>query len=251
MATADRVLSILGLFSIDRPEWTVEEIISELSLSGSTAYKYVRSLVSAGLLVSTKGSRYTIGPAVIELDRLTRRFDPLIHAAGPALRALTNDIPAPSIGLLCRLYRLTVICVDQVSERAPSVATSYERGRPMPLERGSASKIILANLPSRPLRRFYDAEQDRVMAAGLGHDWASFKDAMRAIRRAGLAVTRGELDQGVMGISAPVFGADGVVMGSIGLVLQDIEFASDQARLDAAQEAVWRAGKTVTATLRA
>lgn len=246
MATADKVLSILGLFTIERPEWTVEEITTTLGLSGSTAYQYVRSLVDAGLLVSRRGGRYTIGPAVIELDRLMRRFDPLIHEAQAPLRAMVDALDGDAVGLLCRIYRLRVMCVDQFVRRADSVPISYERGRPMPLARGAASKAILANLPTRILRRFYDGDPDAVAQVGLGEDWDTFALRMRRLRRAGVVVTSGELDAGMMGISAPVFDADKTVLGSIGLVVPAAGMQNDPARLEAATHVVIEAGAAVT-----
>jgi len=38
---------------------------------------------------------------------------------------------------------------------------------------------------------------------------------MSAIRRAGFAMSYGELDDGLAGVAAPIFGIDGVVIGSI------------------------------------
>ena len=249
MATADKVLSILGLFTIDQPEWTVDAVASTLGLSGSTAYQYVRSLVDAGLLVSRKGGRYTIGPAVIELDRLMRRFDPLIHEAQAPLRDLVAAIDGDAIGLLCRIYRLRVMCVDQFGKDGSSVATSYERGRPMPLARGAASKVILANLGVRPLRRVYDADPAGIAAAGLGGDWDGFRREIRTLRKAGVLVTSGELDAGMMGISAPVFDGDGDIMGSIGIVAPATRFADDASGLAATRDAVGWAGAALTAAL--
>nr|WP_100550013.1 MULTISPECIES: IclR family transcriptional regulator C-terminal domain-containing protein [unclassified Pseudomonas] len=250
MSTADKVLSVLSLFSIERPEWTVEAIADELDLSGTTTYKYVRSLVAAGLLVPTRGGNYSVGPAVIELDRITRRFDPLIGAARPALEKLTSDIGIEAIGLLCRIYQLQVICIDQVVLRPPSFAISYERGRPMNLTRGSASKVILANLTSRPLHKFYELEAEEIREAGLGNDWDEFKRAIRKLRRYPVTTTYGELDPGVVGICAPVFGIDGTVLGSIGLVVSQARLAEHPGMQEAATAAVIEAGKEVTRNLQ-
>ncbi|MDE0945887.1 MAG: helix-turn-helix domain-containing protein [Sphingobium sp.] len=250
MATADRVLSILGLFTVDSPEWTVEAVALELGLSGSTAYHYVRSLVDAGLLVSEKGGRYMVGPAIIELDRVTRRFDLLSNAAQDALQTLTAGVDGDAIGLLCRIYRLKVMCVDQCVVRPPSFAISYERGRPMLLTRGAASKCILANLKSRPLRKFYDSDPDEVRMSGLGDDWETFKRSVRELRKHRVLATKGELDPGLMGISAPVFDAEDIVIGSIGLVVSAPDFI-DQDRFDAAKAAVDLASRTVSERLKA
>lgn len=251
MATADKVLSILRLFSMERPEWTVDAVSAALSISSSSAYQYVGSLVDAGLLVANKSGRYTVGPAVIELDRLMRRFDPLIHEAQDALREITELHDGQAIGLLCRIYRFRVMCVDQYVMRAPSFAISYERGRPMPLARGAASKSILAHLGPRQLRRFYDSDPLGVESAGLGGDWESFKDAVRRLRKGGVVATAGELDQGLMGISAPVFDASGHVLGSIGLVVPAEMFECDIANFETTRRAVVDAGRRVTQALQA
>ncbi|KQM20888.1 IclR family transcriptional regulator [Novosphingobium sp. Leaf2] len=250
MTTADKVLSILQLFSIEQPEWTVEAVSAELNISASSAYQYVRSLVTAGLLVANNSGRYIVGPAVIELDRLMRRYDPLIHEAQEPLRQIVAPYDGNAIGLLCRIYRLRVMCVDQYVLRAPSFAISYERGRPMPLARGAASKSILAHLNPRQLRNFYDSNPTEVSEAGLGDTWQDFKAAVRSLRKSNVVATAGELDAGLMGISAPVFDASNNVLGSIGLVVSDHLFNGDEPFFNATKQAVLAAGRDITIALQ-
>lgn len=218
MATVDRVLSLLWLFAGDQSEWTVEAAARELNLTQSTAYEYFRSLVEGGLLSTYKTGRYVIGPAIIQLDRQTRQRDPLILAARQAMDELSASLNGEDdVVLLCRLYKLTVMCVDQRAPAAPQQIVSYERGRPMPLDRGAASKSILAHLPPRVLRRYYDQQYGNLAAPS----WPEFRVSLRKIRKAGICITRGELDAGRIGISSPVFAGEGEVVGSIGLVLTE------------------------------
>jgi DNA-binding IclR family transcriptional regulator len=249
LTTTDRVLGILRLFSIERPEWGVEEIARELELSQSTAYQYVRSLVEAGLIVGYKTGRYVVGPAVIELDRLTRRSDPFILAAQPTMARLSQAAAGRGMALLCRLYRRTVMCVDQRAEAPTRFAVSYERGRPMPLLRGSASKVILAHLPPRALKRFFEDEAQEIVRAGLGADWSTFRAHLRDIRQTPFHITRGELDPGLIGLSAPVFGPNEGVTGSIGLVLDNAMVGGDDVASLTAMVA--EAGGSVTRALAA
>ena len=230
MATADRVLAVLGLFTLEEPVWTVEAAARRLGLSSSTAYGYVRSLVDAGLLVAAKSGRYTVGPAVISLDRLTRRHDALVRAAQPGMGRLAGLGDGGVVALLCRSFRLQVMCVDQCSTGRPGFAISYERGRPMPLYAGAASKAILAHLPPRTLRKLWTAEGATITASGLGADLPAFRGALRDLRRQGVAVTRGEIDIGLVGVSAPVF-AGGEVAGSLGVVASAEALAAEPALL--------------------
>ncbi|CAN5502885.1 IclR family transcriptional regulator [soil metagenome] len=246
MTTADRVLSVLQLFTMTEPEWTVEEAARHLKVPTSTAYRYFRSLVEAGLIVNFTAGRYVIGPAIIELDRQARHLDPLILAAQPTMSSLIEG-ETVGVSLLCRIYRRTVICVDQGGRPGRSLAISYERGRPMPLFRGAASKAITANLTARTLKRYFEDQVEAADAAGLGGDWEAFKAKMREIRKAEVCITTGELDPGLLGISAPVFAPDGDILASIGVVLvrEQINDASEREWV----EKVRRAGRTVTQAL--
>jgi DNA-binding IclR family transcriptional regulator len=85
----------------------------------------------------------------------------------------------------------------------------------MPLFRGAGSKIIVANFPRSKLKRLYAGHGAEAGAAGYGADWDSFKTAMAALRRAGYAMSQGELDKDFAGVAAPVFTEDGEVLGSV------------------------------------
>jgi DNA-binding IclR family transcriptional regulator len=69
------------------------------------------------------------------------------------------------------------------------------------------------------LKRLFDQHAKEIKAAGLGYNWEVFKKTLGAIRRAGVCVTRGEVDPGRVGIAAPIFGSDGSVLGSLSSVL--------------------------------
>lgn len=218
MTTSDRVLGVLALFSLEEAEWTVEDAAKRLDLTVSTAYRYFRSLAGAGLIVALATGRYVLGPAIIQYDRQIRLQDPLTVAAQPVMRRLTRKLPAHALTLLCRLFRSQVICVHQEAVRQLKYAVSYERGRPMPLFRGAASKIILANMELRAVRALYREEPSRFSQAGLGKDWHEVKWWLRNLRSANASVTEGEVDSGMCGISVPVFESAGVIVGSLSVV---------------------------------
>lgn len=212
MSSLSSALAVLQLFSADDPVWTAERIIEHLGYSRPTGYRYVRELVATGLLVRVASAAYSLGPRIIELDYQIRQSDPLLKAGLPVI----NDLVAVSgceVNLI-GLYGEQIVTTHQQHgvERLP---LSFGRGRPMPLFRGAGSKMIVASFPRSRLKRLYATHGDDAQAAGLGVDWDGFKAAMAAIRRAGFAMSRGELDAGFAGVAAPVFTADGEILGSV------------------------------------
>ena len=145
--SSDKTLSIMDLFTPERPEWTIEDIMAELDLSHSTAYRYVRSLVSVGLVFSARPGRYLLGPGIIHYDRQFRLADPLIQAAQPILRSLASELESPGLLFIGRVYRDHIMSMLEQRLGVLEFASSYDRGRFMPLYVGAPPLVILAHLP--------------------------------------------------------------------------------------------------------
>lgn len=250
MRTTKRVLEVLQLFTMDAPEWSIDAAAQKLGLTQSTAYVYFRDLVEAALLVKSRTGFYGMGPAVIVYDRLTRKTDPLIAHAQPLMRDLIASSGVECVALLCRLFRMTVLCVAQEVTGKADFAVSYERGRPMPLFRGAASKAILAHVERRKLRRYFHEFSADIAQAGLGRNWAEFKASLRRIRAANFCITRGELDAGAVGISAPVFSSEGEILGSLSLVVSERALRRSEGQLDELGAKVAAAARLLSSALK-
>lgn len=214
-SSLERMLAVLDLFDQAHGVWSVDEISAATGYTRSTAYRYVGELTDAGLLAQAAPGQYSLGPRIIQLDRQLRDSDPLLAA----MRALEPSLPRWSrerLWLLCRVFRDAVTCIYQSGNLRHTV--SFSRGYPMPLFRGATSKAILAFMSERQCMKLYLENPDLVRDAGLGATWLEFKAALRAIRQQGFSMSVGEVDRGVFGIAAPVFGANGKVIGSISLV---------------------------------
>jgi DNA-binding IclR family transcriptional regulator len=249
MSTSEKVLSILSLFSIERSEWSVEQAAEVIGQPVSTTYRHFAVLAKSGFIDSFRAGRYVLGPAAIQLDWLIRKTDPLLGAAQPAMKFLSGAVNRPAVVLLCRFYRDQVMCIDQASAGNPTFAPSYQRGRLMPLARGAASKIILATLSDRDKKSLQARNGTEFAAAGLGTDWAELRASLAAIRDTGYSVTHGEIDKGVIGISAPILDADGAPLGSLSYVISDKK--ANQDSIERMALMLKAAAAQITATLGA
>jgi DNA-binding IclR family transcriptional regulator len=229
MSSLSRMLAVLDLFTAAQPVWTAEDMIAKLGTSRPTGYRYVRELVAVGLLMRLTGGLYHLGPRIIELDHQIRATDPVLHAGAPIMKALADRTGCHV--LLSNIYGEQVLNVHHEPGIEPLTIT-FARGVPLPIFRGATSKAILAFLPRNRLKRLYERHAAGIAAAALGRSWDEFREALAAIRRAGVAQSSGELDPQNVGTAAPVFAADGEVLGSLTLVTLDKRWALlDQPRV--------------------
>jgi DNA-binding IclR family transcriptional regulator len=210
-----RVLAILNLFRAGRPWISIDDIAAALGVSPASAYRYASELSQGGLLSRTSG-RYRLGPKIIELEYLVREYDPIIQAAQDLMNGIA-ELTGQNV-LLCNVYDGAVVNVAHVAGRH-SPRLTYTRGLPLPPFRGAQAHIILAHTERRKLRKRYEsAAADPALAsdvAAIGADWRAFAAQMKEVRARGYYISRNQLDQGVTGIAAPVFGEDGEIVGSL------------------------------------
>jgi DNA-binding IclR family transcriptional regulator len=217
--SGDRLLAALALFTIQRPQWTVEDAADQLGVSAKTTYRYFKQLTASGLISPVAGAGYTLGPAIVQMERQIQATDPMLIAARTVMVDLVQHAVEGSTVILCRLFHDRVMCMHQVMGRGPQEPVSYERGRLMPLYRGATAKIILAHLPTRTLKSLFAHHGDEIAAAGFGDSFDTFRRTLAPLRRAGICVTHGEVDPGRTGIGAPIFDRDRAVLGSLSLAL--------------------------------
>ncbi len=196
-----RALAILDLFTVDAPSWTAEAICEQRRLSIPTGYRYIRELVSAGLLVRLSGGRYSLGPKIIALDHIIRQSDPLLRVAAPVMKDLVRRT-----GCACVI---STLLGDQILDThreagAEPLTLAYGRGRSRPMFYGAAPKVIIADQPTAWLRKLYDAHGAEIAVAGMGRDWTAFRRGLADIRRQGFYVSRGELEADLSAVAAPI-----------------------------------------------
>jgi len=223
MTAPSRVIAILQLYLGDRRVWTAEAMGRALNVSTSTAYRYVKELCAAGFLDPVTGAGYALGPAIIQYDHLLRTADTLIQHAIPGMRKLIA-LSDPRVDvILCRRFKDRVLCVHQENGPEPHPPTSYARGVAMPLFLGATSKVILANLPDRGLKRLYLDNEEQIRASGSVRTWKEFKEELKKVRRTGYCLTVSEVARDRAGLAAPIF-RDDQVIASISIVMQNHVF---------------------------
>ncbi|MEU4595862.1 IclR family transcriptional regulator [Nocardia sp. NPDC023988] len=241
-STADRALDILLLFSAEKPVWTGTEVAAGLGVARSTGYRYLQSLSGNGFIEETPGG-FRLGPRIFQLARLARAGLGLSEAALPVMRTLAAHVDETV--LLTRRSGRSVVCLDLV-EAKHAVRLSYERGQVLPINAGAAAEVLLAWAdPDEVTSVLEQAPLERFTPKTLT-DPAALRTRLSRIRKAGIAVSQGELDPHILGVAAPVRNATGSVCAAVSVAalaarvprsrLRDVEAAVKEAAAEISRQ---------------
>lgn len=211
---AARVADVLLAVGSDPAPVGVTELARRLGLSKAVVHRILQSLESRQLLGFDAATRtYEVGPAAVVLGARALRDQELRRAALPVLRQLqTATGETTTVSALVGTSR---IYLDQVVSQR-ELKMMVEIGRPFPLHAGSSSKAILAFVPA-DLREQVLARELAELTPQTITTRAGLEDELMAVRRRGVAVSRGERQHGAGSIAAPVRDAHGDVIGSLSI----------------------------------
>ncbi len=214
-SSPERMLRILDLFNEDKLSWTPESIASQIQVSIPTAYRYLKILMEAGLLQKDLNQEYSLGARIITLDHLLRTGDKVLHHSLAHMRTLVERTGFDCV--VSRLYGDKVIDTHKTASSSP-MNLGYGRGRPRPLFKGAAPKVIMAHMPNPRLQKIFHDNTDAIKAAQLPQEWNAFKKYYQTIRKAGFYLSKGELEPGVCALASPIWSQDGFILGAISVV---------------------------------
>ena len=189
----DKAVGILSFLSAEGPA-SLAGVVEGTGLARPTAYRLLSALEAHGL-VARRGGRYALGLGLLGWgERAAAVASPgLVEAARPALMGLRDDV-----GESTQLYIREGdgrVCVASF-ERATGLRTTVAVGAVLPLDRGSAGKVLLAW--AEDAGRF--GVDSGVLAEVRGRGWAE---------------SVAEREEGVASVSAPVF-RGGRVVAAVG-----------------------------------
>ncbi len=185
----DKAVAILSFLSEDGPT-SLAGIVEGTGLPRPTAHRLLSALEAHHVVARMEG-RYSLGSRLLGWGNRAVGIG-VVEAARPALTAL-RDETGESTQLYVREGDQRV-CVLSV-ERATGLKTTVALGAILPLERGSAGKVLLTWGEEGPVE----------IEAG----------ELREIRDRGWAESVAEREAGVASVSAPIFGPGGVLRAAV------------------------------------
>jgi IclR family acetate operon transcriptional repressor len=234
------------LFALGSGPKPLRTISAEVKLSKPTAYRILSSLKSKGMVIQdAESGDYGLGPACFRLISSVLSGDVGFALQGrPVLEAL-RDLTGETITIHVRAG-LSRICVQELPSPHPLRYTAG-LGATAGIYVGSAGKTLLAFMP--------DDERDQLLKGlRLAPETANtitspdqLRTELSAVREQGFAVSHGERIDGAVGVSAPVYDANGRILAALSVLGPAIRLAS---RLPEVAASVVEAGDAITASIQ-
>jgi len=211
MTAIAKALTILELCG--REDSTgIAELIESTGLPRSTVVRMVGELMDRQFLERAERGRYRPGPAVRALARASSTDDAVNARAREQLRQL---VEATGETAHYAVYEAGwSVYIDKVDGSHPIRAYTKVGGRSPAYATATGKALLTWQSPGEIARV---AAQATRFTRTTNADLAAMQADQKRIRAQGYAVNRGEWREGVWGIAAPVFGADGSVLAALGL----------------------------------
>jgi IclR family KDG regulon transcriptional repressor len=233
---------LLGALA-DRPRQTMSQLAAQLDLTGSLCYRMLATLEAEGLVYRDQYRQYSLGSRTMYLGYQAQRSLPLNEIAEPVMSRLVEET-TETVHLVLRDRLERVIVAMKESPQPVRVSTPI--GTKFPMYYGGTGLCMFAYLTRE--------EQDEILSGelvpktrGTVRDADRIREIAGEIRERGYHVALGDFADSAFSIAAPVFGTDGVVIGSICVV-------GPESRLDRTVQArivelVVKAGAVLSAAL--
>jgi DNA-binding IclR family transcriptional regulator len=202
--SVDRAIELLEAVAAAGEPETAPVLADRCGLNRSTAWRLLATLEHHGLVErDPAGNRYSLGFAVLRLAAAAG-YEPLVRLAHPLLRRLA-EATGETVNLAVA-RRLELVYADQL--QAPHVMAPNWLGHTVPLHATSTGKAFLAALPAEELDALLRPRLERFTDTTIT-DARSLRAELDAVRARGYAVSHGELEPALWGVSAAARDAAG------------------------------------------
>lgn len=182
-----RALQVMEAFKVEESQLSLAELSRRTAMHKTTVLRLARTLALSGYMVQCEDGEWRLGPAAGWLGmRYQSGFD-VNNVVEPTLRELTR-LTGESASFYVREGEIRA-CISRV-EGPQAVRHHVRIGERLPLNKGAPGKVILA----------FSGEQG-----------AEFE----TIRKRGFHLSMGEREPEVSSVSAPVFGLNWRLLGSM------------------------------------
>ncbi len=205
LRTLERGLDILLLCGDEPDGISLEYIMENLRLPRSTAYRMVGVLRSRGFLRPTGvPGHFDLGHQLCHIARLAESRLNLGAIARPTMCELVSEVHETALILVRSGWK--VLCLEEV-QSPQTIQVRFDPGIALPLYAGAAAKVIFAFMSRYEQDKALQGKLPALSQPGFINK-KELRNELKAIRKARVAISCGDVHPGVTGVSVPVFASN-------------------------------------------
>jgi IclR family transcriptional regulator, KDG regulon repressor len=225
--TLEKGLSLLGLFDVDHPEWTLRELREQAGLPKATTRRLMKTLEASNWVAyDSEAGTYHLGSAVLRALYLATSHNELVRIGHPFLVQLEEETNETS-------------CLTVWTEQGALIIDTVPTTRPFKPRTwvgmllwgtGSADAQVLVAFGSEHTRRSMLAALQKARTEKTVVDPEALAERLAHVRRDGVVVEQEEWLEGAAGVAAPVFDQNGQLRAAVSLVPPIERFSDAEVR---------------------
>lgn len=211
-----RAMHLISLFQDHGPSLGVSEIASLMEIHKSVAHKLLVTLESDDWVSKNPDTdKYSLGLSLLKLSLLVPHQFNFRHSARSIMEELVEQAnETVSLNILDNHYRYA-ICIDLV-ECNHSVRMTRNIGSHYPLHAGATGKTLAAHMSENQIEELLNSNLIQYT-----NNTITTPDELKInlfdIKNKGYAVSDGEIDDGLVGIGAPILDGEGNLVAGLSI----------------------------------
>jgi len=210
-----RAMNILEALKEPGKSFSLAELSEILDLPPSTIHRILQTFCSKNYVIrDEKTHLYQLGPALISLGMAASHNVKLQKVAPPFLKKLSSTTKEDTFLVILAGFKGLVL---QKVEGPNNLKVIEKFGYEVDLHCGAIRKSLLAYQSDAFIRDYIEHGLSRHSDKTITNA-ETLLQQLQNIRENGVSVSCGEYIRDAMGVGAPVFGKDGSVVASMGLI---------------------------------
>jgi DNA-binding IclR family transcriptional regulator len=197
----DKCFGILDLMARSGKPFGISEIARKLSLSKSTVYNIVHTLMDLSVLETKNGGNLHFGLRLHVLGKAASSRADLIRIVHPFLEQISKA--SNFSAFLGVRSGLTAMIVDK-ADATVDIKISSEVGMRLPLLAGAGGKALLSHLSDSSLDRILSDNELKKFTPHTIVDVNDYKKTILNVRQEGIAFDLEEYIEGIVALSVPI-----------------------------------------------
>lgn len=217
MQSIDRIAAILESISIFAEGVGIAELHRSSNLPKSTLHRILAGLMKQGYVMQNEDNKkYRLGPSFLILSANYLYQNDLCKIAAPYLKKLSQELNETVF--LTVFQNELAICIDTCEVSRNNVTYFVRQGRVMPFNCTAAAKVLLAYQKEKIIKKLVVPKNMVKNTEKSIIDPNLFIEHLKEIREKGYSNCKGEMEEGVMAIAAPIWDIKSRAVGSIATV---------------------------------